>query len=125
MVAGPITAAGASVNTSSGARSSHAHATPFTTDAMPGPSRQTRARASGDFRLRDCRNRTARFCGRQHERQAGTTAGVDEIEVAAAARDAEHQSHAGPLQPRDDEVGDRDHDTHHMPTPQSARNTQR
>ena len=90
-------AAGAwlSVNTRSGARSRNAHATPFTTDAAPGPERrQTRARPAGDFGLRQRGDRAGGFGGGQHERQARAAGGVDQIEIAAAAGHAEQRAHA-------------------------------
>ena len=84
---------GLSVNTSSGARSSHAHATPLTTDVTPGPS--VVRQAPGWPEISACAMRRDRAGGlgrRQHERQTGAAGGVDQIEVAAAAGHAEERS---------------------------------
>src|SRR3954470_7020694 len=94
-------AGGASVNTMIGARSSEAQATPFTIEATPGPSvlRQAPGRpvisalggagAAGGRGWRARGARPGRFgCG-QHESQSGAAGCRDQIEIAAAARNAE------------------------------------
>ena len=89
----------------SAARSSRAQATPLTTDATPGPIvvRHTPGRPV-IFRLRDRGDRAGRFGRRQHERQAGAARRIDDVEIAAAAGDAEQCGAAGLAKPRDDQI---------------------
>ena len=73
--------------------------------------RQARAGTARDFRLRHRRQRAGGLGGREDERQDRAAGGVDEIEIAAAARHPEDARDAGVAQPAHDEIGDRRHRT--------------
>ena len=71
---------------------------------------QAGAGLAAHFRLRDRGDRRRRLGGGEDERQTGAPGGLDEIEIAAAARHAEQKADPRAPQMANDEVGDGDHE---------------
>jgi len=66
--------------------------------------RQARARRARDLRLRDRRNRARRLGRSENKREPGATRRFDEIEIAAAAGNAEDRARASGAQALHDDV---------------------